>query len=877
MKKILFAFGLIVVLLLAAIIAVPFLFKDKINAAVKEAINENLNAKVDYGNFDLSLIRSFPNFSFSINDISIVGVNEFKADTLTHIQNLNFTVDLMSVINGEKYKLLKLEVKEPLVNALVNYSGKANWDIMKTKEEKKSQTETKFAAELKKISIQNAKVVYNDQKAGTYAAINNLNFEGSGNVTQDIYVLATQTGIEELTVRSGAITFLNKAKLNAKVDMEIDNPNAKYTFKENEITLNALGLKFNGYVQTKNDLLADVTFAAKETSFKNILSMIPAVFMKDFDKVKTDGKFAFNGSVKGIYKGENYPAFGLNLKVENAMFQYPSLPTAVKNIQINLSAAKPQGNLDATLVDVSKLHLEIGAEPVDARILVKTPISDPNVDANIKGKVNLANVPKFYPIDGLKKIDGLLLLDLLFKGKQSDITAKRYESIKADGNAKISNLVYDAASTPLPLKVADLSLSFNPKNVTLSNLNASIGRSDFQANGTLDNFMAYAFGKGDLVGVLNLKSNVFDANQFLTPTNSETKKTADTSKTAFFKVPKAIDFTANSQFGKIFYDKLVLSNVRGNVTLKDEAINLNDLFANLLGGSATISARYNTKNLNSPDVTFAYDIKNFDIQETYKFVDMASKMAPVIQHIQGSYSSDLKGSGRLNPDMSVDLNSLKGDGKVEIADAKIVGLPILQKVAEVSKIQALNNLEMKNAWTVLKFKDGKVAVEPSTVKLGSYTLAYEGKNGFDQSIDYDLRFDVPQSELGNAASLAQSMIPKIPGVPFKMPETVSFFLKATGTATKPQIKLTKVGVGGNGKSVGETVKEQVVETVKEKVDEAKQKAQEELEKQKQAAEQKAREEADRVKREAEQKAKQEADRIKKEAEDKAKTIFKKPW
>ncbi len=877
MKKVLLAIGLLFVLLIAAIISVPFLFKDKINEAVKEAINENLNAKVNYGDFDLSLIRSFPNFSFAINDVSVVGINEFKGDTLTHINHLNFTVDLMSVFNGTKYKLLKLEVVEPKVNALVNYAGKANWDIAKSKEEKKTSTETKFAAELKKIIIKNGNIVYNDQKGSTYAALNNLNFEGAGNVTQDIYLFSTQTGINELTVKSGAITYLNKAKLNAKVDMEIDNPNAKYTFKENEITLNALGLKFSGFVQTKNDLTTDITFNAKETTFKNVLSMIPAVFLKDFDKIKTDGKFAFNGFAKGTYKGENYPAFGINLKVENAMFQYPTLPTAVKNIQIAMNAAKPQGSLDATIINVSKLHVDVGTEPVDARILVKTPISDPNVDASIKGKVNLANVPKFYPIEGLKKIDGLLLLNLDFKGKQSDVTAKRYENIKAAGNAQITNLVYDAASTPLPVKVPNMALTFNPQNVTLNSLSAQIGRSDFQANGTLNNFMAYAFGKGDLEGALNLKSNVLDANQFLSPTgSSNTPKAADTANATFFKVPKAINFTANSQIGKIFYDKLVLSNVRGAISLKDEAINLQELFANLLGGNATISARYNTKNLNLPDVTFSYDIKNFDIQETYKLVDMAGKMAPVIQHIQGSYSSDLKGSGRLNPDMSVDLSSLKGDGKVEIPNARIVGLPILQKVAEVAKIQALSNLELKNAWTVLKFKDGKVAVEPATVKLGNYTLAFEGKNGFDKSIDYDLRFDVPQSELGNAASLAQNMIPKIPGVPFKMPETVSFFLKATGTASKPQIKLTNIGAGG-GKSVGENVKEQLVETVKDKANEVKQKAQEEFEKQKQAAEQKAREEADRIKREAEQKAKQEADRIKREAEQKAKDLLKKPW
>ncbi len=876
MKKFLISIAVVFVLLIAAIVAIPFVFKDKINAAVKTAINENLNAKVDYGSFDLSLIRSFPNFSFSLNDLNVTGINDFKGDTLTHIRNISFTIDLMSVFEGKKYKLIRLVVDEPFVNAMVNFSGKPNWDIVKPtpKEDKEAMP---FSAQLKKIEIRKGLIAYTDLPGGTSAKISNLNFEGSGDVTQDVYVLKTLTGIDALSVRSGGVAFLNNAKLSAKVDVEVDNKNAKYTFKENEISLNALALSFDGFVQTISESLnLDVKFKTKQTDFKSILSMIPAVYKKDFDKVKTDGKLALDGAVKGTLFKENYPSINLNLKVDNAMFQYPSLPVAVRNIQINTKVEKPQGALDLMVIDIQQFHAELGTDPIDARLNIRTPISDPNVNATIKGSLNLANIPKLYPLEGVKKIEGLLAMDLDFKGRQSDVDKKRYENIKADGNARITNLVYDAAETPMPVKVSTMQLGFNPRNVTLTNLNAVLGRSDIQASGTLENFMAYAFGKGDLVGTLNLKSNVFDANQFIGTDNSKSSAAKKDTVTDFFRVPKAIDFTANSQFGKIFYDKLVLNNVAGNITIKDEAINLNNLSANLLGGSAKITARYNTKQQPYPDVAFSYVIKNFDFQETFKFVEMAEKMAPIIKHIQGNYSSDLTGSGKLNPDMSVDYASLKGDGKVEIPNARIVGLPILTKIAEVTKIPALSNLEMKNAWTVLKFKDGRVNVEPADVKLGNYNVNYRGSNGFDQSIDYDIRFDVPQSELGGAASLAQNMIPKVPGVPFKMPDVVSFTLKATGTASKPQIKLAKVGMGG-GKSVGETVKEQVVETVKEKVDEVKEKAQQEAERLKQEAEQRAREEADRVKREAEQKAREAADKAKKDAENKLKDVLKKPW
>ena len=577
-NKIFIGFGIFLLLLVVAIIAIPFLFKDKINARVKQEINNRVNAKVDYGDFSLSLIRSFPNFSFSLNNLSVVGIDSFKGDTLVHVNNFNFTVDLMSVINGTQYKLLALNLVEPTINAKVNYDGKTNWDIMK-KTGASSSSSSNFSLQIKKYKIENGDITYDDKQGNTFAQIHTLNFEGSGNVTETLYDFMTKTNIAELTYRSGAVAYISKAKLTADMNISVDNTNSKYTFNQNTISLNDLALQFDGFVQTKKDATAlDVKFKSKQTEFKNILSLIPAVYKKDFDKVKTNGSLALDGNVKGEMKGESYPAFNLNLKVNNGMFQYPDLPVAVKNIFITSNITKPQGSLDFTTVDISKLHLEAGSDPVDAVINVKTPISDPNVIANIVGKMDLANVPKFYPMEGLKTLTGLLNLNLDFKGRKSDIDKKNYQAIKAAGSAKITNLVYDSKETPMPVRVMDMQMTFNPQNVTLNSFSSAIGKSDFNATGTLDNFMAYTFGKGDLVGNINLRSSQLDANEWLQKdqtTAPVATKTTDTAKTEYFKVPAHIDFTANSQIGKILYEKIVLENAKGQIVIKDEAINLN--------------------------------------------------------------------------------------------------------------------------------------------------------------------------------------------------------------------------------------------------------------------------------------------------------------
>ncbi|TXI80792.1 MAG: AsmA family protein, partial [Crocinitomicaceae bacterium] len=236
LKKVLLGVLLLFVLLIGAIVAVPFLFKDEINAALKEEINKNLNAKVDYGSFDLSLLRSFPNFSFSIDDVSVAGIGEFKGDTLAYIKNFRFTLDIMTVINKEKYKILQVILTEPKIHALVTKDGKANWDIAKPSTDKTttSSESSNFAFQINKYAIEKGDIVYEDLKGKTYASVQDLDFSGSGDVTTDVYDFITKTEIASLTYRSGAVAYLSAAKIKADNTVKIDQKNSKYTFANNE-------------------------------------------------------------------------------------------------------------------------------------------------------------------------------------------------------------------------------------------------------------------------------------------------------------------------------------------------------------------------------------------------------------------------------------------------------------------------------------------------------------------------------------------------------------------------------------------------------------------------------------------------------------------
>ncbi|MDZ4844657.1 MAG: AsmA-like C-terminal region-containing protein [Chitinophagales bacterium] len=868
LKKILISVVVIIVLLLGFLIAAPFIFKGKLIEIAKKELNNQLNAKVDFKDVGISIFKDFPNLTLSLHELSIVNNAPFEGDTLAAIGSFAVSVDIMSVINGDVVDIKGIFINQPDLNVRVLKDGTANYNIMKAAETEKKTTESSAVKiKLNTIQISDGNILYNDKQGDMSATLSNLNFKGNGDFTQDIFDFNTQTTIEKASVFSGSIAYLNKANLDLKLDLGVDMINSKYTFKDNTVRINALVLGLDGWLsdKKKDQYDMDLKFSAKETSFKNLLSLVPAIYLKDFDEVKTAGNLALSGFAKGSYVGEFYPAFGLLVKVDDAMFQYPGLPASVSAIFIDAKVDCPGGNLDKTVIDISKLNFKVGSEPLAMKIHIKTPISDPDIDLTAKGKIDLANVKQFYPIEAGEELAGKVEADAAMKGRLSALENEQYDKVQASGTVNIAGLKYKskdlpegivadkiavvftskkgttpaAASLPIigygsldiqNLKYADKTLpggkvdissmfvTLNENDAALERLNAKVGKSDFALSGKLDNLLGYLLSDGTLSGNLNLKSNQIDANEWMTTetTTAETYSASTSTESAAIPANLNLDFTASVT--KVLYDKMQLNNVAGQATIKDETFTLRSLTASALGGSALINGKYSTKEVGLPKIDFGYDIKNIDIKQAYTAIGTTEQIAPIFKYMNGKFSSTLNMKGALLEDLSLDMKTLLANGRVDINQATITGFDVLTNIADRFKIKELKNVNISDAWTVFEVVNGRIAVEPFDINLNNIKMNVGGSHGIDNSVDYDVLMDVPKNLLGGAGNLVNDLLAKNPIPGFSagnLPDLTKFKVKVTNTLSDPKLAFSMVG--GSGISV----KEQMIENVKEQVQEIK--------------------------------------------------------
>ena len=94
------------------------------------------------------------------------------------------------------------------------------------------------------------------------------------------------------SVSFAGIPYLNRVRLGLTADAQADLANKSYVLKQTELGLNDLKLGVSGSAKSAGKLLGlDLAFKAPSTNFRSILSLVPAVYAHDFDKVKTSGSF----------------------------------------------------------------------------------------------------------------------------------------------------------------------------------------------------------------------------------------------------------------------------------------------------------------------------------------------------------------------------------------------------------------------------------------------------------------------------------------------------------------------------------------------------------------------------------------------------------
>jgi len=758
--------------LFMAMFILPYVFKGKVKSIVLSQANKNLNANVSFNDLSLNLFANFPNMTATLSDITVAGIDSFANDTLVHAKKIRMSIDLTSLFTDKGISVKTIELIQGNVLAKVLPDGRANWDIMKpdTTEIADQDSSESMHFEMEEVIIKHSNVVYDDRESEMKAVVKDWNGKLEGDLSSDITTLTTESTIKALTFTKSGMTFLSDATLDTEITLNADLTNSKYTFTTNRILLNAMELSFGGWVQMPDTSTIDMDLKVntEKVTFKQFLSLIPALYMKDFESIKTSGNLRIDAFMKGKMQGENYPAFGLKILVDNGMFQYPSLPKSVRDILIKAKISNLGGSLDKTKVDISAFHFNMAGNPFDLTAYVSTPMSDPDVKGALKGILNLGMVKEVYPLEKGTDLNGQIQANLSVAGRMSYLDKKQYDKFKANGNLVVKGIQYKSTGLPT-VSVKEAAMNFSPKEIVLTTFSMMLGKNDIQATGKLTNLLAYFLKDDVLEGSLKIASSYLNLNDFMEKDSLANTTSQESAPTLAFEIPKNLNLSLKATGAKVLFSKLVMTGALADMNVRDGRLTINNLSANALGGSMGMKGYYEALNPVKPLVSFGLNLKEVSFAQTFKTFEMVKKIAPIFEKVQGNYSLIMDFKTSLNKYMDPDLMALNGNGVLNSKDVKVSDVKVLDALATTLKKESLRTIAPKDLKIPFKIENGLLYTSPFDVKVANINLNLSGNTGLDKSIDYNLAVTLPQN-------LAIAGITNMKG-------------KISGTFTDPKIKL----------------------------------------------------------------------------------------
>ncbi len=729
--------------ILVILLTIPFLFQGKLMAFALEQTQKHLRTTVSFSKIDLSLIRNFPHVAFICHDLTLTGVGAFENDTLFYARKTSAMLNVPSLF-AQEIVIKGITLDTPRVYAKVLEDGSANWDITLSEDPSPvpEQETSSLALSLESVRISNATVVYEDLQAGQSALIQGWDGRFSVRIAGDNALINAHSEMDSLSFYLGDIPFLNKVSFEAEALLEADLARQRYQFKDNLLRLNALETAFDGWVQLADSsgMEMDLVLKTEEVSFKDVLSLIPALYLTEFSSLQTEGELTMRASAKGVYAENHYPALNIQLLVEEGMLRYPSLPQSLQNVAMDARITGEGGPLDNLRIDVNRFHFDMGGNPFDMTGSIITPVSDPEMDAQLKGILDLGMIREIYPLDDSIRLQGRVDADFQASGKLSYLEKEQYDLFRMQGFLAVKDFIYQTPEMP-GMVLEKARMDFNPKEIVLSAFSMMMGENDIQASGMLGNPLPFLLKKERLEGRLNVSSQFLNLNDFMS--DSESPSVADSLPILAFEIPKALDLTLTAHAGEILLNHLTMKNAGGTLRVKEGRITMDKVSAQAMGGTLSFSGYYEAPERDHPVVSMDIALQKVSFRETFQALDMARSLVPIFDKIQGNYSMDLQFNSTLTETLDPVFPSLSGEGLLQSSEVQISDVAVLNALALSLKNDALRQISTKDLKIPFSLKEGRVFTDPFSFGVHGMRFDLSGSTGVDQTIDYSLGVTLP--------------------------------------------------------------------------------------------------------------------------------------
>ncbi len=707
-------------------ISLVFIYEeDVVNLIIKE-LNKHLKTEVriDPKNIDLTIIKSFPDCALEFKELTAMDAKEFKSyDTLLYAKRLALAFNIKDLFN-KNYTIKKIELENADCHLKVDKKGNANYLVWKSDSASTGSDSLKFA--LEKISLKNVDVSLKDskRKIKLNTSINELHFKGKFN--EDNYTLISDGSAYVKLFQVEKIKYVQNK--NVKFDIEFDVTGSTYTIRKSETSINYTQLVSNGSFVIKDSLQSiDINFNGKNLDIASTLSLLPEKFQNQINDYESDGEFYASGECH--YKNGQAFILKSDFGIKKATITYKEKNTTLTNVNLlgNITVNENRSNL--TLKNISaNLNSNTFTGDMELR-----NFKDPYLKLKLAANTKLEELIAFYPIDTLENLSGAINVNAEIEGLISEMKSNAYSpSIKANGNAVITDLKATFKQTDKHINIPEGKLELNNRHLNVYNLKLIRGNSDVMLVGELPNFLSYLFDpKEPLTIVAQVTSDKMELEDFLFGAGKSSENSS-------INIPANLDFNISVNVQHLTFAKFVADNIKGSMLLKNQKIALKDVVLSATDGEVKLNAFADASGENFK-VSADCDLSKLNIQKLFTQLNNFGQTTIKDVNLKGYVTANVDFAGTWDKKLNVDLNSINVTSSILIERGELIGFKPLESLAKYIDVNELRHIKFSTLQSAVEIKNRIITIPRTSIKSNAINMELWGKHTFDNMIDYHIQ------------------------------------------------------------------------------------------------------------------------------------------
>jgi hypothetical protein len=725
LKILFYSFLILFGLLVTTAFVVAKFYGDDIKSYVVTELNKNLKTKVDVKTVGFTILESFPLASVQFSEVVIYSSLN-KADTMLFAQKIACKFNLRDLYY-EKYELLEIEIESGKCHLLIDENKKENFIFWNSSDSSSSN----FKVNLEQVELNEIHFSFQDIPNEFISHFYISDASAAGSLTDKNTSLNLKTTLRNSFVKTGKFKAIENRTLFIAAIGTIDQENKTIQFDDANIGLENLNFIVNGGINYKEETSLNLSVSTKSTDLKKAISVLPESIANELSEFEINGEATVKGSIKGKVSAKLNPSFSFEFSISEGSFKKKNSTVFFSQSFLNGSIDNgSSNNLSTTKINIANFKTKLNQNDISGNLKLLNP-NHPKYEFNGSINFDLADAVQLLSLKEIENPKGKIESNISLTGKLDQFENYSLSDFKKStirGQVNLIDIELRIPNEQLSIKSTSGAISLFNASFDLDNLITTINDNKVKANGKLFNIIPFALSNEEkLIAELVLSSESVNLNSFIKESETKEKNT--------FQFPERLTLYLETKFNKVQFNNLILTELNGDLMMKDQRLDLRNLDFISQGGS--VSGDYFLRKQNDRISFYAKSrLNSIDIKQVFASFNNFGQKIIKSENISGKTSSDISVSLLFDPYLNTILSSLKIDADLVVDNGALNNVKALEALSDFVELDELRSIKFKSLRNQLSVQDCTLTIPKFDIQSSAMNINLSGNHKFNNELDY---------------------------------------------------------------------------------------------------------------------------------------------